>query len=306
MVDRLLDHEAQRQIGFQHPLFLRAQQARQDGHSARLQRLTDLGRQEHQRRGQDVGEDQIIGGVLGDARIAQAVGEIELALGVVDLGVLVGDAGRGLVDVGADGDGRARLGRRDGQNARAAADVQHLIEFFGRQQIVEGLQATDRGAVVAGAEGRARVDLQVDAPLGDLALVVRAIDEEAPGLDRRQARQAHGQPVGVGQLLDNNLQTRRRAQGFGYALGFVVRRREGVDAPHPLVLILLQNGVGRVFQHGIGVDGGGGGFGRGAVAACDHLNCGLGHFSNTVMMTNRNACGRMECPCPSRGRGIHG
>ena len=156
----------------------------------------------HQRRGQDVGEHQIIWLVLGDARIAETIGEIEVALGLVDLGVLIGDPGRGLVDVGADRDGRARLSRRDRQHARAAADVQHLLEAFGLQQLVERLQAAHRRAMVARAEGGAGVDLQRDAALGHLALIVRAIDEESSGLDRRQARQRHGQPVGVGQLLD--------------------------------------------------------------------------------------------------------
>src|SRR5690606_31794455 len=139
-------------------------------------------------------------------------------------------------------------------------------------------------------EGGARVDLQIDPALGNLALIVRAIDEEAPRLDRRQARQAHGQPVGVRQLLDHHFQARGGAQDLGDALGLLVAGREGVDAPDFLVLILFQDRVGGAFQQGVGVDGGGGGLGRGAVAAGDHLNCGFGHFSNTVIITNRQ-CG---------------
>ena len=69
------------------------------------------------------------------------------------------------------------------------------------------------------AEGGARVDLQVHAAFRHLALIVRAIDEEASGLDRRQAGQRHGQPVGVGQLLDHNLKPPVITQDVGHALG---------------------------------------------------------------------------------------
>ena len=104
-----------------------------------------------------------------------------------------------------------------------------------------------------------------------------AIDEEPPGLDRRQARQRHRQPVGVGQNLDLD----RHAGVFGQsrlnAFGLLVRRREGVDAPDALVLVFLENGVGRTLQHDVGVERLGRGFGVGAGAVCDYLDSCLGH-----------------------------
>ena len=278
---------------------------------ARLQRRADLGRQMHQRCGQDVGEHQVIGRVLSDARIAEAVREIEVAFGVVDLGVFVGDAGRRLVDVGADGDGRARLGRSNGQNAGAAADVQHLIEAFGLQQSVEGFQTADGRAVVAGPEGGARVDLQVHTAFRHLALVVRAIDEETPRLDRREAGQRHGQPVGVGQLFDHDLKPAVIAQDGGHAFGLFVRGGEAVDAPDFLVLVFLEDGIGCAFKQDVGVNRFGCAFSRVSRAARDYLNCRLGHFSNTANMTNRCDLVRLAPVAAAflikpRGRGIHG
>ena len=86
----------------------------------------------------------------------------EAGLGLIELGVLVGDPHRGLIDIGADRDLGAGLGRRDGQHARAAADVQHPIERLALEQFVIGQQTADGRAMVTGAERRARIDLQGD------------------------------------------------------------------------------------------------------------------------------------------------
>jgi hypothetical protein len=66
---------------------------------------------------------------------------------------------------------------------------------------------------MAGAEGGARLDAQVDGAGRGAAAVVHAVDEEAPGPHRRQARQRHGQPVGVGQGLDGDAQLGMAGQG---------------------------------------------------------------------------------------------
>ena len=309
-MDALLQPEAARRIGRRHPALLGPQQARQDGDPAQAQRHLDVLRQGHQRRGQDIGEDQIIGPVAAHPLIVQARGVDEAGVGLVQGGVLVGDPHRGGVDVGADRDPAAGPRRRDGQDARAAADIQNPLEPFALQQIVEGLQTADRRAVVAGAEGGAGVDLQIDGVGRHPSLVMRPIDEEAPGAPRRQARQGHGQPVGVGQLLDRD-GDRIVGQGRLQPLDLLGRGREGVDAPDVAILVLLQDGIGRALQRGIGVDGGGGGLCVFARPPCDYLNCRLGHFSNTAKMTNQcdpalrlpDAAGLFNEP---RGRGIHG
>ncbi len=52
----------------------------------------------------------------------------------------------------------------------------------------------------------------------------------------------------------------------------------------PLVLVLFEDGIGRAFQHEVGIDGLGGGLSGGARAPRDYLNCGIGHFSNAGIM----------------------
>ena len=60
---------------------------------------------------------------------------------------------------------------------------------------VECEQATARGAVVPGAEGERRFDLDADAVARHPGAVVRAVDDEAPGGDRRQSGEALTNPV---------------------------------------------------------------------------------------------------------------
>ena len=67
-------HEAVAHIGGEDPPLLRAQQSRKDRDPARLQGAADVLGQGHQRRGQDIGEHQVIGRGGAYARIAKAVG----------------------------------------------------------------------------------------------------------------------------------------------------------------------------------------------------------------------------------------
>ena len=196
---------------------------------------------------------------------------------LVELGVLVGDPNRRPVDVGADRKFAAGQGRGDGQHAGAGADVQHLVEAARLDQVVVGDQAADSGAMVAGAEGRAGFDAQVHGIGRGAALVMGAEHEEPARAHRRQARQRHGQPVGVGELLDHRLHVGEFGQGGDQAVGFFGRGREGVDPPDVAVLVLFQDRIGRPFQQRIGVDRFGGGFGHGARAAGDDLNGVLAH-----------------------------
>ena len=262
--------EAARQIGgLDHPL-LGAQQARQDDRAAGDQGALDVLGQADQRTGQDVGEDQIVGCVLGDQLVGQARGVDEARIGLVDLSVLLGDPHGRLVDVGADGQLRARASGGNGQQARAGADIQHLVEPARLDQAVIGLQTADGRAVVTGAEGRAGLDAQIDGAGRQAATVVHAVDEEATRSHRRQARQRHGQPVGVGQGVARDLQVVLRQQRH-HAFVFVFRGREGVDAPDVLVLVLFQDRVGRAFEARMVVDGVGGGLGFDARTAGDDL-----------------------------------
>jgi hypothetical protein len=63
-------------------------------------------------------------------------------------------------------------------------------------QPVEREQASARGAVVAGAEGQRRLDLDADAVGSNARAVMRAVHHEASGLDRGQSLQARLDPIG--------------------------------------------------------------------------------------------------------------
>ena len=58
-------------------------------------------------------------------------------------------------------------------------------------------QAAARRAVMAGAEGEAGLDLDPDVVGLERGAVVRAVDEEAPGPDRREAGERIGDPVAL-------------------------------------------------------------------------------------------------------------
>src|SRR6478672_5699414 len=160
-MDASLQDETARQIGRRNAPLLSAKQARQDRNAAEAQRLLDVLRQAHQRRRENVGEDQIVRPLPPHLAVVQAEGVNEAGVGLIQFGVLVGDAHRRLVDVGPDRDLRSGFRRRNRQHAGAAADVQNPLEPFLLQQLVERYQTADSRAVVAGAEGRAGVDLQV-------------------------------------------------------------------------------------------------------------------------------------------------
>src|SRR5690606_31830473 len=85
----------------------------------------------------------------------EALGGDLVAFGVIARGV------QGLVvDVGADRALSAQQQRGDGQDARAAAEIQHA--FAAQLLAIQPLQAQRGGRVGAGAESQARVQLQVD------------------------------------------------------------------------------------------------------------------------------------------------
>ena len=63
------------------------------------------------------------------------------------------------------------------------------------QQSVQRQQAPARGAVMAGAEGERRLDLDADPVRRERRAVVRAVHREAAGRDRLQIGEARGDPV---------------------------------------------------------------------------------------------------------------
>ena len=98
------------------------------------------------------------------------------------------------------------------------------------------------------AERRSRLDPQVHRVHRPTPAVVGAIDEEASRPHRRQAGQRHRQPVGVREHLHADHKAFVRSQRLPHALGLVRVRGEDVDAPDVMILVLLQDGVGRALQ----------------------------------------------------------
>ena len=80
-----------------------------------------------------------------------------------------------------------QFGRADGEQAGAAAQIQHIAIGAAAGEVAEHRQAQRRGLMMAGAEGQARLDPHRDHAMRHLAGIMRAIDEEAPGAHRRQA-----------------------------------------------------------------------------------------------------------------------
>ncbi len=130
---------------------------------------------------------------------------------------------------------------------------------------------------MAGAERRAGLDPEVHRVERRPAEVVHAVDEEAPGPYRRQARERHGQPVGVGQVLGDGDQAGEAAEHAPEGVGLLVVARKGVDAPAAGVLVFLEDRIGGALQLQVGVDRQSGGLGLGSRPAGDDLDGGLRH-----------------------------
>ena len=79
-----------------------------------------------------------------------------------------GNCHRAPIDVARNHAAAQRLGGRDGKYARAGADVEDAcppsaLAKAALEQCIEREQAAARGAVMTGAEGKRRLDLDADA-----------------------------------------------------------------------------------------------------------------------------------------------
>ena len=97
--------------------------------------------------------------MAGAARVQQ----FEAAADLVVLPVLMRDADRFLVEVGAERVGHAGLQRSQRENAGAGADVEYALRALAFQLVGQRLDAALGGAVMAGAEGGASLDPDRDA-----------------------------------------------------------------------------------------------------------------------------------------------
>ena len=146
-------------------------------------------RQPQQRAEQDIGEDQIVRRAVRDGAGVGAGGahEGDRRAGAIEPRIGACGLDRDPVDVAGD-DARAQnFRRRDRQHAGAGAEVEHAASPPPLRQIIERQQTAARGAVVAGAEGERRLDLDADVVGPDAGAVMRAVHDEAAGPHRLQA-----------------------------------------------------------------------------------------------------------------------
>ena len=114
---------------------------------------------------------------------------------------------------------RFRLGRRPGPCILRGSLRSHL-RMTGHElsppprlaDRIERQQAAARRAVVAGAEGERGFDLDADAIEGNARAVVRAVHDEAAGLDRLQSGETFAHPIG---RFDRSELQRSRSFGAG-------------------------------------------------------------------------------------------
>ena len=103
--------------------------------------------------------------------------------------------------------------RGDGEDAGAGADVENAAGPHSLRQPVERDQTAARGGVMGGAEGKPGVDLDGVAAPRNLAAVMAAMDDEAPGSDRRPQALGARHPVLRQQPLDAEIPEVARADG---------------------------------------------------------------------------------------------
>jgi hypothetical protein len=218
---------------------LARQQAGEHGDAAGGERAREILRHQHQRARQDVGEDEVErrGAAQHPVAIAVAAPDIDQRGDAVGAGVARGDAHRLGIDVARRDLAAPGLRRGDGEDAGAGAHVEHAPPRTSPRQAIEREQAAARRGVLASAEGGGGVDDERDAARRRAAAMVRAVDEIAPGGERREARLVLGEPVARGHALDGDVRRRRAARAPGQRQhrldqrGLRLRAGEALDLP---------------------------------------------------------------------------
>ena len=141
------------------------------------------------------------GARLADAPGGDAVGfhDLDHRARAVETGVGARDADGAGVDVGREHAAAQRAGGGDGEDAAAGAEIEDAPTPTPSGQrlakVIEREQAAARGAVMAGAEGQRRFDLDPDPVDRDAGAVVGAVHDKTARRDRRQAGEALAHPV---------------------------------------------------------------------------------------------------------------
>ena len=122
--------------------------------------LPDPGGERGEGAGEDVGDDEVVGGVIADGAVGEAGGGdgVDEVADAVVAGVVAGGVGGDGVDVAGDDRAMQAFGDGDGEDAGAGADVEGVAEAAVFQDAVDEFEAAGGGLVVAGAEGEGGLD----------------------------------------------------------------------------------------------------------------------------------------------------
>ena len=117
------------------------------------------------------------------------------------------------------------------------------------RQVIQRHQAAARRAVMAGAEGERRLDLDAEIVRMHARAVVRAVHEEAAGAHRLQAFEALAYPVGVADGLEAQRLRGLVAAGDADELAqpHLVSRALHVHGDLPLAAVVLEGGASGLF-----------------------------------------------------------
>src|ERR1700722_5289177 len=193
--------ERQRPISCDHRIGLRRQYPGQDDAGTGRRQMAQRRSDARQRAEQDIGEDQIERRAGADRARTDAVGcnDRDEATGAIAPDIVARGAHGSGIDVGREHAHAQGARRGDGEHAAAGADIENARRAPPRAQCladrVECQQATARGAVMPGAESERRLDLDADAVARHAGAVMSAMNDEAPGGDRRQSGKPLANPV---------------------------------------------------------------------------------------------------------------
>ena len=186
-----------RRIGREHARHVARQEAGEDQRAAAGEHCGKRRGEPSQRPGEDVREDEVEAPAPPRERVPDAGRGVEAQMrrDRVQPRVVARDRDGDRIDVAGDDALLQRLRGGKRQDAGAGADVEHAPRPLALQRAGEGEEAAARRAVMPGAEGERRLDLDRKVVRPDRRLVMDAVDEEASGPHRLQPVERGLDPV---------------------------------------------------------------------------------------------------------------
>ncbi len=192
------------------------QQAGQDDPCARRGQPAKWHGQPRQRAQQNIGKDQLIrrSGCRSyrARRRAGCAHERDQRRRAIDARISARRLDRARIDIACRDAGMKKSCRRNRQNPAAGADIEHTVDLPTLCKIGERPQAPTRRAMVTGAEGERRLDLDADVVGAQFCAVVRAMNEKAADAHRLEIGEALRDPIRRRDRLDGQQPRRSLAR----------------------------------------------------------------------------------------------